>query len=217
VALGHDRRGDDVIVLEILSAVEHDARLTQRSVASELGIALGLANSYLKRCVTKGLIKVSEAPARRYAYYLTPKGFAEKSRLTAEYLSHSFSFFRRARAQCEAIFTRVIETGQRRIVLVGEGDLADVARLIANEHAVEIVATLPDLSTAAAARKAFAKTPPFDCAVVVSLAVPTEVFAACKEVLGSGAVYAPPLLRIPRAGGGASDRSRAPNGRTISL
>src|SRR4051794_31761602 len=73
------------IVLGVLDAIERDPTVTQRSVALELGIALGLANGYLKRCVRKGLIKVRQAPARRYAYYLTPKGFAEKSRLTASY------------------------------------------------------------------------------------------------------------------------------------
>ena len=70
------------IMLSLLESVERDGEQTQRRLASELGVALGLINAYLKRCVTKGLMKVSEAPARRYAYYLTPQGFAEKARLT---------------------------------------------------------------------------------------------------------------------------------------
>ena len=44
-----------------------------------MGVALGLANSYLKRCIRKGFIKITEAPANRYLYYLTPQGFAEKA------------------------------------------------------------------------------------------------------------------------------------------
>src|SRR5690349_8309728 len=91
--------GDDRILLGLLESVERDGGQSQRRIASELGIALGLVNAYLKRCVKKGLVKVSEAPARRYAYYLTPQGFAEKSRLTVEYLSHSFSFFRQAKLE----------------------------------------------------------------------------------------------------------------------
>src|ERR1700738_702083 len=88
------------IVLDLLTSVEHDGDRSQRHIAAELGIALGLVNAYLKRCVKKGLVKVHDAPARRYAYYLTPQGFAEKSRLTVEYLSSSFSFFRLAKADC---------------------------------------------------------------------------------------------------------------------
>ena len=82
------------ITLGVLNAVHDDSNITQRSMAGELGIALGLTNSYLKRCVKKGLIKVQQAPANRYAYYLTPQGFSEKSRLAREYLSQGFQFFR---------------------------------------------------------------------------------------------------------------------------
>src|SRR5829696_7987799 len=99
--------GDDRILLGLLESVERDGAQSQRRIAEELGIALGLVNAYLKRCVKKGLVKVSEAPARRYAYYLTPQGFAEKSRLTVDYLSSSFSFFRRARSDCSHILAEV--------------------------------------------------------------------------------------------------------------
>src|SRR5712692_3825163 len=91
------------IILGLLDSVERGGAQSQRRLASELGIALGLVNAYLKRCVRKGLVKVSQAPARRYAYYLTPQGFAEKSRLTVEYLSYSFGFFRQAKADCAAL------------------------------------------------------------------------------------------------------------------
>ncbi len=82
------------ITLGLLNAVHENNSLTQRSIAQELGIALGLTNAYVKRCVKKGFIKVRQIPRNRYAYYLTPQGFAEKSRLSAEYLSQSVRFFR---------------------------------------------------------------------------------------------------------------------------
>src|SRR5690606_37860641 len=85
------------ITLRLLTAVERNSGLTQRSAARELGIALGLTNAYLKRCAHKGWIKIQQAPANRYAYYLTPTGFAEKTRLTRDYLTISFNFFRNAR------------------------------------------------------------------------------------------------------------------------
>ena len=97
------------VMLGLLESVERDGGQSQRRLASELGIALGLVNAYLKRCVKKGLVKVSQAPARRYAYYLTPQGFAEKSRLTVEYLSDSFSFFRQARTDCAQVFAMARE------------------------------------------------------------------------------------------------------------
>src|SRR5690349_10529744 len=81
-----DEGGSDRLVLGLLTSVEVDGARSQRRIAAELGVALGLVNAYLKRAVKKGLVKVGHAPAQRYAYYLTPKGFSEKSRLTIEYL-----------------------------------------------------------------------------------------------------------------------------------
>src|SRR6476619_2291915 len=115
------------IVLGLLESVERDGAKSQRKLASELGIALGLVNAYLKRCVKKGLVKVAQAPPRRYAYYLTPQGFAEKSRLTIEYLTTSFSFFRRARADCANTLANAQQNGWSRIALAGASDLAEIA------------------------------------------------------------------------------------------
>jgi len=90
VQIMNTKQRKDSLTLEILESIEKQDDLTQRHLANNLGVALGLANSYMKRCVRKGLIKVHQAPANRFLYYLTPKGFAEKSRLTTEYLSSSF-------------------------------------------------------------------------------------------------------------------------------
>jgi DNA-binding MarR family transcriptional regulator len=141
--LPHSAKADDpAIVVRLLSAIERDSGLTQRRLSQELGIALGLANAYLRRCVRKGLVKISQVPMRRYAYYLTPKGFAEKSRLTAEYLSVSLDFFRRARRECTVLLSQAQKRRWRRIALIGAGDLAEVAVLSAGEVGVEIVAVV---------------------------------------------------------------------------
>ncbi len=131
--------GDTEITLGLLNAVEKNSDLTQRSASRDLGIALGLTNAYLRRCVSKGLIKVRQIPRKRYAYYLTPKGFAEKSRLTAEYLSSSFNFFRKARSQLSELFVLCEQRNWRRIALWGSSELAEIATLCAREHGVVLV------------------------------------------------------------------------------
>src|SRR5512147_2568209 len=130
------------IMLGLLDAVEQERAQSQRLLASELGVALGLVNAYLKRCVKKGLVKVSEAPARRYAYYLTPQGFAEKSRLTVEYLSVSFSFFRQAKTDCALAFEQARSLGFTRVALLGVSDLAEIATICAQESGVRIVSVI---------------------------------------------------------------------------
>jgi DNA-binding MarR family transcriptional regulator len=134
--------GDPEIVLGLLSSIERDSAITQRKLAGDLGIALGLANSYLRRCVRKGLVKMSQVPLNRYAYYLTPQGFAEKSRLTAEYLSVSFNFFRRARGDCVVLLQRCSERGWRRVALYGAGELAEIAVLSAGESGIEVICVI---------------------------------------------------------------------------
>lgn len=134
------RDSENGIILGLLRSLDEDGGRSQRRLAAELGIALGLVNAYLKRCVNKGLVKVQNVPARRYAYYLTPKGFAEKSRLTVTYLSQSFSFFREAKSDCVAMFEVAKSRGVRTAVLMGRSDLAEIAVLCAMESGVEVVA-----------------------------------------------------------------------------
>ena len=137
------------ILLGLLESVERGGEQSQRRLASELGVALGLVNAYLKRCVKKGLVKVRQAPARRYAYYLTPNGFAEKSRLTIEYMSYSFMWFRRAKTDCEAALAVARERGFGRIALLGASELAEIAAICALDSGLVIVAVVDPTCEAA--------------------------------------------------------------------
>ena len=196
--------GDAEITLGLLNAVEENPALTQRSVASDLGIALGLANAYLKRCIRKGLIKVTQVPANRYAYYLTPSGFAEKSRLTGQYLSASFNFFRRARAQCAEILTACEGRNWRRVALAGASDLAEIAALCARDHDLELIGVVDPSCES----DRFAGLPvvarlkelgPVSAVIVTDLRTPQLAFDTLAETLPVERVLTPRLLRISRA------------------
>jgi DNA-binding MarR family transcriptional regulator len=192
----------DKILLGLLESVERDGGQSQRRLASELGIALGLVNAYLKRCVKKGLVKVAEVPPRRYAYYLTPQGFAEKSRLTIEYLTSSFSFFRQARADCASTLATAQESGWSRIALAGISDLAEIAVICAVERAITIVAVVDRNSVATAFMGApvvpsFDAIPqPVDAVVVTDVRGAREAFAAAAAKFGRERVLAPTLLGV---------------------
>jgi DNA-binding MarR family transcriptional regulator len=188
------------IVLALLESVERDEGASQRRLAADLGIALGLVNAYLKRCMKKGWVKVKHAPARRYAYYLTPHGFAEKSRLTAEYLSYSFAFFRTARADCAEALTRAHATGHRRVVLAGASDLAEIATICALDSGVEIVGVVD----AEAAGERFLGLPRLtsfaeaagrcDGVLLTDLKHPADTLAQILGQFGPERVFVPALL-----------------------
>ena len=133
---------DAELMLGLLRVVQQNKALTQRTAARELGVALGLVNAYLKRCVKKGFVKVAQAPSSRYKYYLTPKGFAEKSRLTTEFLSQSLSLFRQAHGDYEKLLNVCVERGWKRIALYGLSDLTDIVALYARDYPLEIVGVL---------------------------------------------------------------------------
>lgn len=192
------------ITLGLLNAVEANSQLTQRTVARDLGIALGLANAYLKRCIRKGLIKVNQIPANRYAYYLTPTGFAEKSRLTAEYLSISFNFFRDARSECAALIADCEARKWRRVALAGASDLAEIAVLCAREREIELVGIVDPV----AAAKPFAglavvgrlkELGPVNAVIVTDLGNPQAAYDALVETMPGERVLTPRLLGVSRA------------------
>lgn len=166
-------RDDTALVLGVLSVVENDAKVTQRGLSNQLGIALGLANAVLKRCVRKGLIKIANAPLNRYAYYLTPSGFTEKSRLTAEYLRLSFDLFRDARRQYGELFEALRRRGRGRVALLGASELTEAALLSAREAGIEI-AGIVEPARAGETFLGFVLAPAAD-----SCAAPIEAIAIC--------------------------------------
>jgi DNA-binding MarR family transcriptional regulator len=206
-----EKERDPAVMLGLLSAVERDSAVTQRHLARELGIALGLANAYLRRCAKKGLIKMRQAPLNRYAYYLTPRGFAEKGRLTAEYLTLSLDFFRRARRDCAALLAACDARGWRRLALAGAGELAEIAVLGATETKVEIVAVI-DLAGGrscagrpvvhdVAAAVALAGDGLLDAVILTDTRTPQISFEALlaeasRHGIAAERILAPELLRI---------------------
>ncbi len=189
------------ITLGVLSAVENDSRVTQRSLSQELGIALGLTNAYLKRCIKKGYIKIRSAPANRYAYYLTPQGFAEKSRLTSQYLSSSFNFFRGARVQCTDVFEKCLNRGWHTVALAGASDLAEIAALSAREADIRLIGVVDpnfagDMFIGLPVVPRLSAVGATDAVVVTDLAGPQSTFNTLSAQIPIERVLWPKLLNI---------------------
>jgi DNA-binding MarR family transcriptional regulator len=130
--------------LEILSAIGEGSPLTQRALAARLGVALGLANLYVKRLARKGYIKIVEFPRKpaarkRLRYLLTSKGLAEKSRLTYEHMTYSLRLFRRTRETLRESLLLLPRNGWTRVALYGDGEAAELAYLTLREVGIEPV------------------------------------------------------------------------------
>jgi DNA-binding MarR family transcriptional regulator len=130
--------------LLLLTEVERDGAVTQRSLAVKLGVALGLTNLYLKRLARKGYIKITTIPSQRVRYLLTPQGFAEKSRLTYLYMQYSLSHYRDMRARLRETLSLAVQRGMKRVVIYGTGELAEMAYLSLREMQLTLVGFVDD-------------------------------------------------------------------------
>lgn len=123
----------------LLSEISGDETLSQREISRRLGIAVGLVNSYLKNLVSKGFVRVKNFPSNRYAYLLTPQGFAEKSRLAYQHLTYFTGLYTVARHDYLDLFRKLEADGVCEIIFCGVDEVAEIAYLSLRETAVELV------------------------------------------------------------------------------
>lgn len=125
--------------LRLLEAVHEDSRVTQRGLAGKLGIALGLANIYLKRMIHKGYIKVVNVQPNRISYLITPRGIAEKARLTYEFMDYSLHLYGEVRQHLREAMQDCAAAGKR-VAIYGSGEAAELAYLSLKESGLDPVA-----------------------------------------------------------------------------
>ena len=134
----------ELLELEILKHVEETPRLNNRMAAAKLGCSIKLAHKLLKKMVTRGLLHVKIRHARRWDYFLTPKGIREKARLTYEFLDFSMHCYHEARKTSSQICRDVVEAGGRTIAFLGGGDMAEIVYLGVKEWGLELIAVYDD-------------------------------------------------------------------------
>jgi DNA-binding MarR family transcriptional regulator len=187
--------------LDFLAAIERGEVVTQMALRQRVGVSVGMVNALVKRAVNKGYAKVRQAPYKRYAYYLTPTGFAEKSRLVAEYLEDSLDFFRTARGQYTDIFARARAAGLDGIALAGRGELAEIAVLAALGEGISIAAIIdPTANQAELYGVKVVREPKdavgIDAIVITETQSPQAVYEEICAVWNGTAVFAPAVLHI---------------------
>lgn len=123
--------------LLLLEEISKGDSLSQRDLSKRLNIALGLVNSYIKNLVAKGYVTIKEIPAKRYAYYLTPKGFAEKTRLTYHHLQNFTNLYREARRDFKGLFSKLQKEGMKDVVFAGVDESAEIAYLSLQEFNIK--------------------------------------------------------------------------------
>lgn len=175
------------VMVHLFSEIERNPSFTQRGLASELGIALGLMNQYLKRCMTKGWIRATQVSPKRIKYFLTPEGFKEKSHMVTDYLARSLTFFRDSRMQCEEVFEQCKVKLWTKVGLVGEGDLADIAMLVANGTGIEVSVVQKNMDLNY-----------FDALLITDIMNPQGAYNSVQGIVEDYKIFTLKLLHISR-------------------
>jgi DNA-binding MarR family transcriptional regulator len=130
-------RDEVVRDLTILSSIAESDRLTQRDLARKLAMPVSLVNLYVRRFVAKGFVRIIGLRPNRLRYLLTPKGFAEKSRLVHASLCRAFEQYRQARVALRESLSSLRHERPGRIAFYGVGEAAEVAYLCLKEVGLE--------------------------------------------------------------------------------
>lgn len=124
--------------LILLEQIERDPDITQASLATLLGVAVGTVNWHVKRLIEKGYVKVKRAERRKLRYIITPEGISLRARLTVDYIEQSMLLYRRTRQSVLNLIDEVKKAGFDRVQINGEGDIAEVCRLTCLEQGIKV-------------------------------------------------------------------------------
>ena len=125
--------------LQLLEVIAEDRPTSQRELSDTLQVSLGLVNAFIKGLVKKGYCKVTTIPKNRVKYILTPAGAAEKTRLTYQYISSSYQYFKSAQERLQDMFAELQNQGATRVVFYGTGEIADIAYLSMTSLPLQLV------------------------------------------------------------------------------
>ena len=130
--------------LQYLEEIEQNPKVSQRELSHKFGIALGVTNACIKRMARRGLIRLKGIPPRRIAYYLTPKGFTEKTKLTLSFFSYNVHHYAEMKKRIGKILLEMQDRGIKRVAFYGVSDEMEVAYITLQGLDMKLVGILDD-------------------------------------------------------------------------
>jgi DNA-binding MarR family transcriptional regulator len=192
------------ITMNVLAALERGKVHSQRDLARELGIALGLTNAYVKKCVQRGYIiptdTIGAAMTRTSPYALTPKGYLEKNRLTARFLRSSLTLYTEARTACRDQIQAALQNGYDGFIFTGRGILSEIAllTLLEFDH-IRTAVYVDDGSTEAFLQQPvvhdLSRIGKTDVVMFTEINHPLDVYRSIRAQLPTDRILVPHLLR----------------------
>jgi DNA-binding MarR family transcriptional regulator len=134
----------DIRELSLLQELEKNPITSQRELSNKFGIALGVTNACLKRMARRGWIRIMSLNQRKIAYCLTPKGLAEKAKLTLHLISWTVQHYSTLKEIIESILLEMQRDGIKRIVFYGVSDEMEIAYISLQGVDLELIGIIED-------------------------------------------------------------------------
>jgi DNA-binding MarR family transcriptional regulator len=125
--------------LQFLEEIEQNPKISQRELSHKFGIALGVTNACIKRMARRGLIILKGIPPRNIAYYITPKGFAEKANLALRAFSLNIRHYAEMKKQISNKLIEMENDGNKRVAFYGISDEMEIAYIILKGSRMKLV------------------------------------------------------------------------------
>ena len=135
---------EELRTLTLFNSVESSPETNQRQLAQELGVSLGLTNTYFQRVLKKGWVRAKQVNPRRWLYFLTPQGALEKSRLSLSYMNRTLDSFRELKRKGDEHLRIMSNNGVSGIHLCGENDLTEVLSFCFSGVEIELLSVIPE-------------------------------------------------------------------------
>ena len=130
--------------LNLLQELEKNPVISQRELSHKFGIALGVTNACLKRMARRGWIRIMSLNHHKIGYFLTPKGFAEKAKLTLHLISWTVQHYSTLKNLIGERLLDMQNKGIERIVFYGVSDEMEVAYVTLQGINLKLVGIVED-------------------------------------------------------------------------
>ena len=122
----------------LLNEIAQDSMVTQANLSDRLGMAVGSVNWYIKRLITRGLVKVSHLNRTRLKYDLTPEGMAVFTQRALLYAGDSLKVYGNLRQKAKTLVVELKQKNIRQVYLDGQDEMSDILRLTCIEAGIHI-------------------------------------------------------------------------------
>ncbi|MFH1414732.1 MAG: winged helix-turn-helix transcriptional regulator [Elusimicrobiota bacterium] len=122
---------------KVIESIHRNSNGSQRDIAHDVGVSLGLTNILINRLIKEGYIKVSRLDARKVKYIITPSGLKEKARKSYRFMKRSLSVINELKGRIVDYMLKKYEEGCRKFVIIGKGELSDITELVINSLRLE--------------------------------------------------------------------------------